>query len=180
VTSGCAGGDDYVKSPGNKGHDEGARLFTFESKGATSPWTGGVPHRSWPAGYALKWTAASYLSATKCMGSAYLPQRHWTPARTTASVWRQSGRRSAKVGPEVENRLPFGDVAFYKGALLDLFRKYPPSLSLIAVTIHEAGGGAHTVYYAWADSRSAAEIAEFISRNIWNRTHLAPGRRLMA
>jgi hypothetical protein len=68
----------------------------------------------------------------------------------------------------VEYRLPFGDVAFYKGALLDLFQKYPPSPSLVAVTIHEAGGGAHTVHYGWpADSRSAAEIAEFIAGNIW-------------
>jgi hypothetical protein len=70
----------------------------------------------------------------------------------------------------VEYRLPSGEVAFYEGALLDLFQKYPPTSSLVSVTIHEAGkgGGAFTVHHAWPrDSRSAVEIAEFIARNIW-------------
>jgi hypothetical protein len=68
----------------------------------------------------------------------------------------------------VEYRLPFGEVAFYEGALFDLFQKYRPSPSLVSVTIHKASGGAYTVLHAWPpDDRSAANIAEFITRKIW-------------
>ena len=69
----------------------------------------------------------------------------------------------------MEYRLPFGNVTFYEDALLDLFQKYPPSSSLVSVTIHEAkGGGGYTVHHAWPPaSWSAAEMAGFIARKIW-------------
>ncbi len=70
----------------------------------------------------------------------------------------------------MEYRLPFGGLAFYEDALLDLFQKYPPSSSLISVTIHEAGRGVgtYTVHHAWPPgSWSAADIAKFIARKIW-------------
>ena len=53
----------------------------------------------------------------------------------------------------MEYRLPFGEVAFYEGALFDRFQKYRPSPSLVSVTIHEAGGGAYTVRHAWPSRR---------------------------
>jgi hypothetical protein len=70
---------------------------------------------------------------------------------------------------EMKHRLPFGDVAFYEGRIVDILQKYPPSDSVVLITIHEAGkgGGASTVREAWPPgSKSTADIAKLVAHKI--------------
>lgn len=69
----------------------------------------------------------------------------------------------------MKHRLPFGNEAYYEAAILDIFQKYPPTSSMVSITLHEAGkaDGVHTVHQAWPPgSMSVADIAKFVAHRI--------------
>jgi hypothetical protein len=69
----------------------------------------------------------------------------------------------------MKHRLLFGNESHYEAAILDIFQKYPPTSSMVSITLHEAGkaDGAHTVHQAWPpDSMSVADIAKFVAHRI--------------
>jgi hypothetical protein len=68
----------------------------------------------------------------------------------------------------VEHRLLSGNEAYCEAAIVDIFQKYPPTCSMVSITLHEAGkaGGAYTVHEAWPPGKSAAYIAKFVAHKI--------------
>ena len=107
------------------------------------------------------------LNATKCMGSAYLAAKTLETAQSTGVCLESIRAVPGQGRPGRWNIVyPLGKWPSTKAPCSTSFNT--PSPSLISVTIHEAGGAAYTVHHAWPpDDRSAANIAEFIARKIW-------------